>query len=200
MLEQAKNITQGIYRIRNLINNKIYIGSSCTSLSKRFIIHKHYLRKNKHHSAHLQRAWNKYGEENFRFEIVELCNKELCLIREQEYIDSFNTVKMGYNVCPIAINCKGRKVSIKTRNKIAKTLRRNHRKGIYKHQVHTDQEKKATHDRHAKPVLQYDLNGNFIKEWCCQSHAAKETNCQQSGISLCCKNKARHRKFIWKFK
>jgi predicted GIY-YIG superfamily endonuclease len=53
-------IISGIYYIKNITNNKLYIGSS-KDILKRFYEHKRLLRHNKHHSIRLQRAWDKYG-------------------------------------------------------------------------------------------------------------------------------------------
>ena len=53
----------GIYQIRNIINNKIYIGQSL-NIKTRFLQHKQALRKNRHPNQHLQNAWNKYGKSN----------------------------------------------------------------------------------------------------------------------------------------
>ena len=46
----------GIYRIRNLTNNKFYIGSAI-NLNKRKNQHFHYLRNNKHHNKPLQNSF-----------------------------------------------------------------------------------------------------------------------------------------------
>ena len=78
----------GIYRIRNIINNKIYIGSAF-NFKTREKRHFNQLRKGKHHSVLLQRAFDKYGEENFVFEIIykakeEELNKEDLLKLEQK--------------------------------------------------------------------------------------------------------------------
>lgn len=59
-----------IYKITNLINNKVYIGST-KSYNRRISYHKSDLNNNKHINNHLQAAWNKYGKDNFLFEIVE---------------------------------------------------------------------------------------------------------------------------------
>ncbi len=59
-----------IYKIRNVVNGKFYVGSTINQ-KDRFRNHRKLLRKNKHHCAHLQAAWNKYGEDCFKFEIVE---------------------------------------------------------------------------------------------------------------------------------
>lgn len=60
-----------IYQIRNLVNNKFYIGSTQHSFNKRKGEHLAELRKNYHFNKHLQKSWNKYGEENFKFEVIE---------------------------------------------------------------------------------------------------------------------------------
>lgn len=83
----------GIYRIRNLINNQCYYGSS-KQIEKRIKTHKRELKKNIHINRILQRAWNKYGETNFLFEIVELCETNVLLELEQKYLD----LKPKYNI------------------------------------------------------------------------------------------------------
>lgn len=59
-----------VYKIRNVVNGKFYVGSTMDT-RERFRTHRKKLRTNKHHCAHLQAAWNKYGEECFVFEVVE---------------------------------------------------------------------------------------------------------------------------------
>jgi len=111
----------GVYQIRNILNNHLYIGSSSykTGIQGRWRKHRNQLRKNTHINKHLQRAWNKYGEKNFSFEILELCNKGQCLIKEQHYL---NTLLPEYNLYKIAGSPKGRIVTQETRNKISKSL------------------------------------------------------------------------------
>lgn len=94
-----------IYAILNKINNKKYVGSA-VNLYRRKNIHLHHLRKNIHHSKYLQRAWNKYGEQNFEFIILELCNKDNLIEKEQFYIDKYNP---EYNTCKIAGSSLGLK-------------------------------------------------------------------------------------------
>lgn len=63
-------MTQVIYKIVNLVNDKFYVGST-TNKKVRFREHRKQLRGNRHHCKHLQAAWNKYGEEKFDFRVVE---------------------------------------------------------------------------------------------------------------------------------
>lgn len=63
----AENV---IYKIRNVANGKFYVGSA-QNTHVRFRQHRRLLRKGVHHCKHLQAAWNKYGEDVFKFEVVE---------------------------------------------------------------------------------------------------------------------------------
>ena len=95
----------GVYKIENLTNGKIYIGSTATlGFLKRWRIHRNHLRANTHINQHLQNSWNKYGEQQFKFHIVEECIPSKCLIREQHYID---TLHPDYNIHTIAGSALG---------------------------------------------------------------------------------------------
>lgn len=63
----------GIYKITNIKNNKVYIGST-DNMERRILQHKNELNNNKHHSYKLQMDWNKYGENNFTFDLLEEIN------------------------------------------------------------------------------------------------------------------------------
>lgn len=76
----------GIYKIINKVDGKCYYGSS-KNIEKRWLRHINELNKNKHINILLQRAWNKYGEDNFLFEIVEECEIINLLNVEQKYLD-----------------------------------------------------------------------------------------------------------------
>ena len=65
----------GIYQIVNKINDRVYIGQTSESFLRRFLFHDWELRKGCHSNSHLQRAWNKYGEENFEFSVVEVVDE-----------------------------------------------------------------------------------------------------------------------------
>lgn len=100
----SKSKQSGIYKITCKIDNKIYIGSS-DDIIRRWRDHKNCLRRNCHHSKFLQRAWNKYGEDNFSFEIVELVNDiNLLLENEQKYLNQYDSCNPanGYNLSKIA--------------------------------------------------------------------------------------------------
>src|ERR1017187_10366861 len=99
------NKTSGIYIIINILNNKIYIGSAI-NLYKRLYEHFRTLKENKHKNKHLQSSYNKYKKDNFIYHLLEYCNKEELIKREQYYI---NLLKPEYNICQIAGNSLGLK-------------------------------------------------------------------------------------------
>lgn len=91
----------GIYTITNTVNNKILVGES-KNIRNRISDHKSRLRGNYHDNSYLQRAWNKYGEINFEFEILEECEEKFLKSQEHYWcvlLDSANKSK-GYNLNP----------------------------------------------------------------------------------------------------
>ena len=93
------DIICGIYCIENMINHKKYIGQSI-DIYKRWKDHKCKLNGGKHRNMYLQRAWNKYQEDNFNFYILEQCDVEFLDKYEVYYIDQFNckNPRYGYNI------------------------------------------------------------------------------------------------------
>ena len=87
----------GIYKIQNLLNGKVYIGQS-VDIEKRWSVHKTELKNNYHYNTHLQNAWNKYGEENFEFSVVEQCNIDQLNQKEIYWISKFDSYEDGYNL------------------------------------------------------------------------------------------------------
>lgn len=91
-------VKSGVYKITNTIHGKFYIGSS-KDIDNRFEEHKQKLRTNKHVNPILQHSWNYHGESNFTFAVIEECEPDKCLEREQYYLDTFQPYKgTGYNI------------------------------------------------------------------------------------------------------
>jgi len=92
----------GIYLIINIINDKKYIGSTGSSVgfNNRWGKHKTGLKRNEHGNPHLQDAYNKYGKSNFIFSILEECSDDILVLREQHWIDHYDTMNplKGYNL------------------------------------------------------------------------------------------------------
>jgi group I intron endonuclease len=86
--------------IKNLLNNKIYIGSTKMTFKRRYSEHFRKLNTNSHHNMYLNNSVKKHGIENFEFSVIEIIDKaSLSYIREREkfFINSLNSVKHGYN-------------------------------------------------------------------------------------------------------
>lgn len=115
-------IKTGIYKITNVSNGKLYIGSA-THYRIRKERHKTKLRGDRHENGKLQNAWNKYGEDMFEFEIIEECEKDKLIEREQYWMDELEVVKNGYNICKYARNTLGRKNTKKSIAKFRKTMK-----------------------------------------------------------------------------
>ena len=86
----------GIYKITNLINGKVYIGQS-VQIEKRWQNHKCAAKKEE---GHLYKAMRKYGLENFKFEVIEECQKQELNDREVFWISYYNSIDpdKGYNL------------------------------------------------------------------------------------------------------
>ena len=86
-------MTTGIYKIENLINHKVYIGQS-VHIERRW--QQHCAPSN---NSAIAKAIQKYGKENFSFQILKECTKEELDELECEYISQLNSlVPYGYNI------------------------------------------------------------------------------------------------------
>lgn len=161
-----------IYNIRNIINDNIYIGSA-VHFNKRIYQHKFDFKNNIHHSIYLQRAYNKYGKDNFIFEIIEYVDDTSNLIkREQLWINFFKPV---YNMAKIAGSRKGIKqnMSVEAINKMI--------------------------ENKIISVNQYDINNNFIANYKSMAEATRITGV--SNIERVCKGQRKTAGgYIWKYK
>ena len=127
----------GIYSITNILNGKRYIGQTY-NFKYRWMRHRSYLKHNSEHNAHLQNAWNKYGSNNFRFEIIEKCQFEKLDEREIYWINYFDSKNSGYNFADGGLGCRGYK--------------------------HSDEEiMKMRLIQNPEPIAMFDLQGNYIR-------------------------------------
>lgn len=116
-----------IYKITNILTNKVYVGQTKKSITQRFSEHKHHA-KVKDDKLYLHLAMNKYGIDNFKVELIEECDtKEKLNNREKYWIRYYksNKKEFGYNLtkggdgCPIEHHSKEtiEKLSIISRKK-----------------------------------------------------------------------------------
>lgn len=111
----------GIYRIRNLINNKSYIGQSI-DIYDRWVFHKWELNNGKHKNQHLLRSWLKYGSDNFEFTIVEECDENKLNEREIYWINYYDAYCNGYNQTKGGDGCSGKIWTDEEREKISRAI------------------------------------------------------------------------------
>ena len=126
-MAQNKSAVWGIYIIENKINNKKYIGCS-NDVFRRWTTHRRELKTGKHTNSPLQRAYEKYGEENFSYTIIQETDKDnfeqlyLMEIYWISYYRCFIEDGFGYNLSRGgngALNAKHSDESVKKRaNKI----------------------------------------------------------------------------------
>lgn len=154
----------GLYAIKNKQNKKIYIGKSSVDIQNRLSTHKSLLNRNKHYNKHLQKSWNKYGEENFSFEIILDCegltDKEI-LEEEMKMISKFNStnIAFGYNLTKGGEGILGYKHSETTKKKL----------GIYSTgRTHSDKTKDrikdVLHTKFSNGDIQYKLSAKDVYE------------------------------------
>lgn len=164
--ENLENIC-GVYKLVNLINGKFYIGST-KNMRKRLWKHRALLRHNKHNNPHLQNSWNKYGENNFDYCILETCNEQNQYEREQFYID---TLHPEYNIAEIV---ELPSYTEESRKKHSETRKRMFAEGVLKPTKTTK-------------IYMYNLDGTFVKEFSSEVEAVKELgiNRHMIGKNLC---------------
>lgn len=186
------NIICGIYCIENINTHKKYIGQS-KNIYKRWADHKCALNNNTHDNDYLQNAWNKYGESNFVFSVVEECSIEKLDEREIYYIQKFATYerKSGYNlrggggrINDMAPEIKEKLAGInnpmygKHHSEAARQKMSNARKGIYANEKHP----------RSKPIYCIELHMSF---W-----GAKEAQdlfgVNRNNICSCCNGRLEH--------
>jgi group I intron endonuclease len=213
----------GIYKITNP-NNRIYIGQS-TDIMHRWSTYKSLHCKDQ---PSLYNSLKKYTPQNHTFEIIEECSVEMLDEKEIYWGLKFDVLsnkhlnnrlgrgfgsfdseetKLKKQLCHKGRSnywLKGKNLSEEQCEKIRQgKLGKKHNVtkkrsdvGISKYN-HVEAASKAK----SKPVIQYDINGLFIKEWNSGKEAADILGFTQPNINLCCLGKKKsYKKFIWEFK
>lgn len=101
----------GIYAILQLSTGRHYVGSA-VQLRRRFGRHQYDLAAKRHHNLKLQRAWDKHGQSDFRFDVLEKCSQDALIEREQFWLDQ---TKPFFNILRQAHSGAGYKHSEETR-------------------------------------------------------------------------------------
>lgn len=210
----------GIYKIQSKSKpERCYIGSA-VNLSNRWSVHQKDLRKNSHASMKLQRHYNKYGFADLDFSIIENCSKNSLIEREQFYIDNLDPF---FNISKVAGSpMLNRKHSEKTRKQmskshiglqtwcVGKSLSEEHKKKLsiasskaLKGRKHSEEHNRNNGLARRIPILQFNKEGELIREWDSATSASKELRLDKANINSCCRNKYGHKTvggFVWKYK
>ena len=88
--DTVKNV-RGIYKVTNKINGKVYIGQS-VDIGRRW--REHMTAKD---DIYFHKAIQKYGVENFEWEVIEQCKKKDLDEREIYWIEYYDSFNKGYN-------------------------------------------------------------------------------------------------------
>lgn len=196
--EQRK--LSGIYKITNSIDHRVLVGST-TNFRRRYI---GYLTRFRHkkNNPYFQSFGEKHGIHCLSFELLELvvCEKPKLLEREQYWLDYYKSYERdkGFNIYPIAGSCLGSKWSEEKRKAFSEKLKKFHpRKGIPRTE---DVKEQISKTLSKASVVQYSLEGKFIKKWSRIREAEQELNLVKGGIFICCKGRKNHEGgFLWRF-
>lgn len=126
-MQNAENLPQesGIYKITNLLNGHCYIGQS-VNIYRRYHSHHKVEYKNEKVSHYpLYLAFSKYGLENFKIEVLELCESSLLNEKEKYWISYFDSFKNGYNATEGGQSWSENIYSQETKLKRLQTLEKN---------------------------------------------------------------------------
>lgn len=216
-MEITENLHIGvIYMFTNKINGKKYIGQTINEKC-RLIDHKRSRDK-----IPIDFAIKKYGIGSFNYEILNtiIASSKEGLIQqlnrwEVYYISKYNTTdkKLGYN---IKMGGSNSLISEETKRKLSGLMKGRYvgeNNPNYGHRWSKEQRehlrqiklgKKYSYEvrkKKFKSVTQYDLDGNFVKEFESLTEAALKMNCDKALIMRVCQGKAKTAKgYKWKYK
>lgn len=194
MIDKCYKNINGVYRITNIINNKVYIGSS-VNLYKRIYEHFRELKINKHSNKILQNSFNKYGIENFMVDILEssINSHEEMLDLETHQIQKHNSHirEFGFNILPTAKGTCGYIISDERRRKISES-----NKGKIAHNKNTkmcdDQKlllKEVKRKKYGKAVDVFSKTGEFLETLYSVSEVCEKYNVYKKVVCASCKGK-----------
>lgn len=194
-----------IYKITNMINNKIYIGETVRNVDVRWREHKNEALNEGHgYNYPIHMAMRKYGFNNFKIEILENCADEIRFERESYYIKLYSSHlrTKGYN-----ITLEGSGVILYSSEDIKSAwdeglsineiaIRLGCHKSVVSKRLRglsvSEEEIKNrislnSSMRQGQPIYQYSLNGELIKQWASASECARQTGYEQTAISNVCR-------------
>ena len=155
----------GIYQIKCLATNHIYIGSSI-NMKQRWCMHNSELSRGIHGNQKLQRSWDKHGNRDFKFSILLLCEPDEMVRYEQELIDLFQPF---YNIAISVVNpMKGRNHTLESKLKMSVTktgrgLSQEHRDSISKSLIGNTRHLGVKHSEETKEKMRQSSNHKWYQ-------------------------------------
>lgn len=108
-----------MYVIRNTVNGKTYVGSTTVGLRRRLRHHRSALNRGVHRNSYLQHAWDKYGEQAFIAEVLELDPLDVVAC-EQLWMDA---MQPAYNISRTADVVSGYRFTAEQRARVSAALK-----------------------------------------------------------------------------
>ena len=93
----------GVYAIRHKDSGRVYVGSA-KDIHARWAGHVRDLERGRHGNSYLQNAWSRHGSDAFEFVIIETCDADERIVREQAHIDFYRAAdrSCGFNISQMA--------------------------------------------------------------------------------------------------
>ena len=190
-----------VYAHRNLKNGKSYVGMTSRKPNERWRSGKGYKNNLRMWNDIQNSDWNKDWEHNI---IGKLEDKQEALNLEEMFIRLFDSTNDGYNTSTYGRSHYKRSEETCRKNSEAHTGEKNPMYG--KH--HSEDTKRKMSEAHkgkiyanTKPILQFSKSGELIAEYSSLTEASRQTGCNNSHISSCCKgNRKSTGGYIWKYK
>lgn len=164
----------GVYIIKHNQSDKVYVGSSL-DLYSRIRVHKTKLKNGTHINLKLRNFCSKYGFEGFEFSVLELCDKNNILEREQYWMDYYKSYDSGFNIS-------------KTSSYPYKDLT----------QEQIEERKDRISKKRGRGVFVYD-NKQLMLYFNSISECSRKLNINCSHIHNCCSNKEYNKKYKFNF-
>lgn len=157
-MENIDSNLSGIYCIENIITKTKYIGSA-KIIKRRWQEHLKFLKKGNHKNKHLQSSWDKYGDENFLFYVIEKVDFVNLISREQYWLNELSKNFEVYNKNLDVSGFHGRNHSEATKKKISDTKKSQNLKTIHSEetrqkisQILTGVKRKPLSDEHKEKI------------------------------------------------
>ena len=221
-------MNKGIYKITNIINNKVYIGQS-TNLKDRIKQHKSMIKNYNENNNYLRKATKKYGYKNFKIEIIKFCDEKELVYYEIYYIDLYKSSdrKFGYNIelgGNINKHLSKEQIDKMKKNKKGKLKGKDN---PFFGKKHTEKTKKIISEKQKgnkyclgrvlsdetkskiglanrynrnKNINQYDLNNNFIKGYFSVGEAKRKLNVKSGSLIAQCARGERKTAYGYKWR